>query len=321
MSQTDKTLRIGTRGSRLAMWQAEHVRALLRAAQPELEVEIVVVHTLGDRDKSTPLVQLGGVGVFTKELEEGLQRDECDLAVHSLKDVPTELPAGFTLAAVLEREDPRDALVARAGGGLDDLPEGSLIGTSSLRRRSQLLHLRPDLKLCDLRGNVPTRLRAVGVALDEGKPPRRDDIAATFLALAGLKRLGLDQHVSEKLDPARFLPAPAQGVIGIEIRAADALTAERVACLEHAETRLQATAERTFLRTLEGGCRVPIAALAELRDGTVHLEGAVGDLQGQRFYRDSANGTDPAAVGRVLAQRLIDAGASAILDEIREAQG
>jgi len=320
MSDTTRTLRIGTRGSRLAMWQAERVRDLLAQAAPDLEVEIVVVHTLGDRDQQTPLAQLGGVGVFTKEIEEALRRDRCDVAVHSLKDVPTELEAGFRLVAMLEREDPRDALVARAGLGLDALPPGSVVGTSSLRRRSQLKHLRPDLQLCDLRGNVQTRLRAVGVEVEEGRAPKRDDIAATFLAVAGLKRLGLDEHISEALDPARFLPAPAQGVIGIEIRDDDSLAAEALGALDHAETRIRATAERTFLRTLEGGCRVPIAALAERRGDDLVLQGAVGDLSGERFLRDQVQGADPVALGQALAARLLDAGARSILDQLREAQ-
>ncbi|MFH1812209.1 MAG: hydroxymethylbilane synthase [Pseudomonadota bacterium] len=312
-----QTLRIGTRGSRLAMWQAETVRDLLQRQHPDLGVEIVVIKTLGDRDTVTPLVQLGGVGVFTKEIETALRRDECDIGVHSLKDVPTQLEDDFALVAVLEREDPRDVIVSRGGGGLDSLPAGARVGSSSLRRRSQLLHRRPDLQFCDLRGNVQTRLRAVGVHLDEGKAREGALLDATFLALAGLKRLGLDQHVSQVLEPDALLPAPAQGAVGIEVRKSDSRAIARLQVLDHAPTRAVTTAERTFLRTLEGGCKVPIGALATPVAGGLRLEGVVGDLDGRRLYRDAVEGPDPDALGRLLADRLRAAGAEAILADLR----
>lgn len=299
------------------MWQAEHVRDLLTRHHADLDVEIVVIKTLGDRDTVTPLVQLGGVGVFTKEIEAALRRNECDIGVHSLKDVPTQLEDDFALAAVLEREDPRDVIVTRAGGGLDALPEGATVGSSSLRRRSQLLHRRPDLRLVDLRGNVQTRLRAVGIALDEGKAREGAPLDATFLALAGLKRLGLDGHVSEILEPAQLLPAPAQGAVGVEVRSADANALARVRALDHAPTRAVTAAERTFLRTLEGGCKVPIGALAVPVAGGFRLEGVVGDLDGTRLFRAAVEGADPEALGRQLAADLRAAGAEAILEDLR----
>ena len=311
-------LRIGTRGSRLAMWQAEHVRDALLAAHDDLDIEIVIIKTLGDKDQNTPLMHLGDVGVFTKEIEAALRRDECDVAVHSLKDVPTQLDDDFELIAVLEREDPRDVFVSRSGCNLADLPLGARVGTSSLRRRSQLLHTRPDLAMVDLRGNVQTRLGAIGIFAEGGRPPKDDSIQATFLALAGLKRLGLDQHASEILDPDDLLPALAQGAVGIEIRASDDVARRRVSVLDHAGTRRVTTAERVFLRTLEGGCKVPIGALATpLAGPRLRLHGVVGDLDGTRIVRGSHEGEDPGLVGRELAEKLKADGADAILDDLK----
>jgi len=309
-------LRIGTRGSRLALWQAEHVRDLLRARHPDLVVEVVVVKTLGDRDQTTPLAVLGGTGVFTKEIELALAEGECDLAVHSLKDLPTRLADGFELAAVLERADPRDALITRDGQGLAELAAGSLVGTSSLRRRSQLKHLRPDLRFTDLRGNVPTRLRAVGVQLDEGKARDGEPLDATVLAMAGLERLGLAQHASEILQPEVLLPAPAQGAVGVEIRAGDRATEALVTVLDHAETRVVTQVERDFLRSFEGGCKVPIGALARRRQGGLRLEGVVGGEEGVQVYRSAVEGTEPTELGERLAAELKAQGAQAILDAL-----
>lgn len=312
-----QTVRIGTRGSLLARWQAQHVCNLLQARHPGLTIEVVVIRTLGDHDRATPLAQLGGTGVFTKEIESALLDDRCDLAVHSLKDLPTALAPEFMLAAVLPREDPRDALIAPGSSGLDTLPEGATVGTSSLRRRSQLLALRPDLQLADLRGNLPTRLRAVGCPVTGGARPQ-EPLDATLLALAGLRRLGLDLHVTEILDPDRFLPAPAQGAIGVEIRAGDGATPRLVAAIDDRPSRRATMAERAFLNAFEGGCKVPIGALARTEQTDLDLEVVVGDLDGRRQLRDRARGRDPVALGNQLAARIRARGGDAILATIRE---
>ncbi len=312
-----KTIRIGTRKSRLAVWQAQRVAYLLRENSPGIDVKIVGIATLGDRDKSTSLVGLGQVGVFTKEIEDALLDGRCDIAVHSFKDLATALPDGLTVGAILEREDPRDVLISRDGHDLSRLPHGARIGTSSLRRRALLMHLRPDLEIVGLRGNVPTRLRAVGAQIDEGNEPTGEPIDGTIMAMAGLKRLGLDEHVTEALSLDRFLPAPAQGAVAVEIRSGDEIT-EIVSALDHEEARLVTTAERTFLRVMEGGCHIPLGAVATAEDDGVHLSGVVLSLDGKQVVRGEAAGEDPREVGELLARELLANGADKILSAVAD---
>jgi hydroxymethylbilane synthase len=300
------TLRIGTRGSALARWQAEHVAGSLRAACG-LEVELAIIRTKGDKILDVPLAKVGGKGLFVKEIEEALRRDEVDLAVHSIKDLPTELTAGLCLGAISEREDPRDALVSRAGQ-LVDLPAGAVVGTSSLRRRCQLLGLRPDLQVADLRGNVDTRLGKLDAGLYD----------AVLLAAAGLKRLGHGHRATELLAEERMIPAVGQGALGIEIRAGDDRVAGLVGCLNHAPTALAVRAERAFLGRLGGGCQVPVAGHARLDGESLILDGLVGHPSGRPLFRGRRQGPAeaPEALGRSLAEELLGQGADAVLDEV-----
>jgi len=306
-------LRIATRRSRLALWQAEHVAALLRDAHPGLTVELVPMVTEGDRILDRALAEVGGKGLFIKELEVAMFEGRADLAVHSMKDVPAELPEGMVLAAVLERADPRDAFVSNRHETLDALPLGATVGTSSLRRQCQLRHARPDLKILQLRGNVDTRLRK----LDEG------DYDAIILAAAGLKRLGLEARIASLVPTESSLPAVGQGVIGIECRGADAATRQLLAVLEHAATRTCLMAERAFAARLEGSCQSPVAGFAELTDGRLRVRGLVGAPDGTQVFADEVGG-DPsqaAALGDGLAARLLEAGAGPLLDALRSAAG
>jgi hydroxymethylbilane synthase len=302
-------LRIATRKSQLALWQAEHVAALLRGAHPGLEVELVPMVTQGDRIQDRSLAAIGGKGLFIKELEVALEEQRADIAVHSMKDLPGDLPAGLMIGAVLERADARDALLTASAGGLGDLPRGARVGTSSLRRQAQLLAARPDLKIEGLRGNVDTRVRR----LDGG------DMDAILLACAGLIRLGLESRITARLDPKMFLPAVAQGVIGIECRGADSRTLGLVAVLESQDTRIVMDAERAFAHRLGGSCQSPIAAYARLEGGSLLLDGLVAEPDGSRLVRDSVSGSidDPAALGRLLAERILDAGAGPLLERLR----
>jgi hydroxymethylbilane synthase len=304
-----KPLRIATRKSQLALWQAEHVAALLRGAHPGLEIELVPMVTQGDRIQDRSLAAIGGKGLFIKELEVALEDDRADIAVHSMKDLPGDLPAGLTIGAVLERADARDALLTASAGGLDDLPRGARVGTSSLRRQAQLLAARPDLNVEGLRGNVDTRLRR----LDGG------DMDAILLACAGLIRLGLESRITARLDPKTFLPAVAQGVIGIECRGADSRTLRLVTVLESQDTRIVMDAERAFAHRLGGSCQSPIAAYARLEGGRLLLDGLVAEPDGSRLVRDTVSGSvdDPAALGRLLAERILDAGAGPLLERLR----
>jgi hydroxymethylbilane synthase len=314
MSQT-VSLRAGTRRSQLALWQTEHVAARLQHAWPDLSVERVSFTTLGDRVTDVPLPRIGDKGLFTRDLEDALLAGAIDLAVHSLKDLPTDLPAGLALGAILERGDPRDALVSASPVTLEALHTGARVGTSSLRRRAQLLARRPDLDVRDLRGNVPTRVEKVLAG----------DLDAAVLALAGLTRLGLSDHLAHVLDPDIMLPAPGQGALAVEIRADDERTAALVAPLDHRDTRLATTAERTLLAQLEGGCQVPIGALATfVSAGVMRLEGLVIDLDGRVGVRRmlEAPVSDHAsaiALGTAVATRLRAAGADAILARVRQA--
>ena len=301
---------IGSRGSRLALWQAEWVRSRLGELRPGVEVGVEIYKTTGDIHRDVPLAVIGGKGAFTKELEEALLDGRIDIAVHSLKDLPTTLPAGLAVAAVPAREDPRDALVLRAGGSsgtdsLTDLPAGAVVGTSSLRRQAQLRHLRPDVAIRDVRGNVDTRLRK----LDAG------EFDALILAAAGLRRLGFGGRISAAVGPDEMLPAVGQGALGVETRAADAETREIVSLLEDAPTRAACTAERALLAALGGGCQVPIAAHGTVEGGRLRLEALVAALDGSRVIRDSLedDAAQAARAGATLAARLRERGADELL--------
>jgi hydroxymethylbilane synthase len=281
-------VRIGTRGSPLALAQAHLVRRLIAEAHNlnEDDCEIIVIKTSGDRIQDRPLAEAGGKGLFTKEIEEALLAGSIDLAVHSMKDVPTVLPDGLGIAATLKREDPRDAFISVTRSALADLPSGATVGTSSLRRQAQLLNGRPDLKVVPFRGNVETRLKK----LAEGQAD------ATFLACAGLNRLGLAQHITAKIDTDVMLPAVAQGAIGIEIRSDDPKTAELVAPLNDAATALCVAAERAFLATLDGSCRTPIAGLAELDGGTLRFRGKILTPDGKQRHATQRTGSPQSAL-------------------------
>ncbi|MGH9902979.1 MAG: hydroxymethylbilane synthase [Pyrinomonadaceae bacterium] len=306
---------IGARGSKLALWQAEWVRARLRALRPSLDVRVEIIKTSGDVMRNVPLAVIGGKGVFTKEIEEALADGRIDLAVHSLKDLPTVLPEGLSITAVTEREDARDALVLRAGTGaahpsIGALPAGASVGTSSPRRTAQLKHLRPDLAVGDLRGNVDTRLRK----LDAG------EYDAVILASAGLIRLGFAGRISAHVPVEEMLPAVGQGALGVETRADDAATNEIIKTLDDATTRAACEAERALLRSLGGGCQVPIAAHAVVVDkgmdgGRLRLEGLVATVSGERVIRDFIEGdvSDAPRLGEALAARLRERGADSLL--------
>jgi hydroxymethylbilane synthase len=306
-----RVLRIGTRGSELALWQSRHVAARIAAQEGAPEVELVTIRTEGDKITDVPLSRVAGRAFFTKEIEEALLAREVDLAVHSLKDLATVMPTGLAIGAVLEREDPRDVLLAARPTTLAELPAGARIGTSSLRRRALLARARPDLELVELRGNVPTRIRR----LLEGR------YDAIVLAAAGVRRLGLVEHVRESLAPERFLPAVAQGAMAIQVRAGDAGTLEWIAPLEHAPTRAEVTAERALLRELEGGCQVPVGALARVEGGRLGLRAEVCSLDGTETVAGEHAGAPGEAerIGVELARRLVDSGAATILDAIRAA--
>jgi len=293
-------IRIGTRGSLLARWQAEHVEERLTALGHE--VSLVVITTTGDRLLDRRLEAVGGKRAFLKEIEDALEAREVDLAVHSLKDVPTVLPDGLELCAILERADPRDALLS-SGAGLDDLPRGATVGTTSLRRQAQLRAVRPDLSIADLRGNVDTRIRR----LREGR------FDAILLAMAGLVRLGRVDEVTEPLDPRRFIPAPGQGAIALECRADDAAVREAVAPLDHPSTARRVAAERSFLEALGGGCNVPLGAHAFEDGAGLELIGLVARVDGSEVLRGQSRGTQAAEVGNTLAEELLSRGAGPLL--------
>ncbi len=298
-------VRIGTRGSRLALRQAEVVADALRRAWPELVVELTPIRTTGDRLPDANLALVGGKGLFVREIDEALLDGRIELAVHSLKDLPAERPAGLVLAAFPERDDPRDVLVSRAGRGLEALPRGARVGTASLRRRVQLQALRPDLAVELIRGNVDTRLRK----LDEGL------YDAVVLAAAGLDRLGVARSTVEVLDAARMLPAVGQGTLAVEARADDAATRRLVGVLDHADTRVAAEAERGFLAAIGGSCTTPLAAYARPEQGVFRLDALVATPDGARILRDGADGDprDAAALGRRVAERMLAAGAGEIV--------
>ena len=304
-------LRIATRKSPLALWQAEHVATLLRDAHAGLNVELLPMSTQGDRIQDRSLAAIGGKGLFIKELEVALAERRADIAVHSMKDVPAEMPHGFVIAALLTRADPRDALLCRRGSALNDLPAGAKLGTSSLRRRAQILAARPELCIEPLRGNVDTRLsRLENGALD-----------AIVLACAGLVRLGLESRITTRLAPATMLPAVGQGAIGIECRSEDTRTRALVAALDDAATHTALAAERAFARTLGGSCQSPIAALARIEENRLTLEGLVAEPDGSRLLRESIAGDCARAetLGEELARRLLESGARELLERLRSA--
>jgi hydroxymethylbilane synthase len=299
-------LRIGSRGSQLALWQANHVAALLREQGHSVEIEII--KTTGDKITDVALAKVGTKGMFTKEIEEALADKRVDLAVHSLKDVPTELAPEFTLAAIMRREDPRDAFISVKYSGLDDLPRGAKVGTSSLRRQCQLKALRPDLEIFPLRGNVDTRLRK----LESG------EYDAIILAAAGVHRLGLDQHVRSRIAPEVMCPAVGQGALAIETRADDGGTQTLLGFLNDGNARRAIECERALLGALGGGCQVPIGAYAEKREGRLHLRAMVGRPDGSEILREHASGDDAETLGRETAKRLLERGADKILQDVYE---
>ena len=303
------SIRLGTRGSTLAMAQAHWVKQQLEAQHPELAVEIIVIKTSGDRFLDSPIQAMAGKGVFVKEIEDALLQREIDLAVHSMKDLPTELADGLTIAAVPEREDPRDVLVSRAGLTLQSLPPLAKVGTGSLRRKAQLLHYRGDLSLLPIRGNVDTRLRK----LDSG------ELDAIVLAAAGLKRIGRGDRITEFLGAEICLNAVAQGALAIEARS-DHDMRQRLAFMHHEPSHVAVVAERGFLQRLGGGCHVPVGAWATVDGQALNLSGVVADPEGSRLCRGQIDGpsTRAAELGSELAERLIDQGADAILAQLSQ---
>jgi len=301
-------LRIATRKSPLALWQAEHVRARLLECHAGLQVELLTMSTKGDRILDSPLAKIGGKGLFVKELEQGMLEGRADIAVHSMKDVPAELPDGLCIAAILEREDPRDAFVSDQYASIDALPEGARVGTSSLRRQCQLRARRPDLEILDLRGNVGTRLGK----LDAG------DYDAIILACAGLKRLDLEARITMALPPELMLPAIAQGVIGIECRCDDEQVRALIAPLHHAVTGQRTQAERAMNAALAGGCQAPVAGYSVIGSAGIELRGLVGRPDGTEIIRGDISGPaqDAEALGKQLADELLSRGAGQILDEL-----
>jgi hydroxymethylbilane synthase len=297
-------LRIGSRGSQLALWQAHHISALLRERGHEVELEII--KTTGDKITDVSLAKVGTKGMFTKEIEEALAEGRVDLAVHSLKDLPTEVSATFEIAAITARENPRDVFCSRYYESIEDLPQGASAGTSSLRRQAQLKAIRPDLVIPPLRGNIDTRLRK----LDEGR------YDAIILAAAGLNRLGKTEHVRQVIPAEVMCPAAGQGALGIEIRAGDAVTRQHLAFLDDAAARATTTCERALLNQLGGGCQVPIGALAEIRNGRLHLEAIVADPDGSKVLRESRDGDDPVQLGESVGVTLLQRGGDAILEAV-----
>ena len=302
------TIIIGTRSSKLALWQADYVADCLRKEYPGLRVEKKLVTTKGDKILNAPLAKIGGKGLFTKELEEDMLAGNIDIAVHSLKDMPVEIPAGLTLAAITERFDPGDAVVSPQYRSFAALPPGAKVGTSSLRRKAQLLHARPDLQIEDLRGNVNTRLAKL----------ESEHFDAIILAVAGLKRLGFGDRITDVLPKSMCLPAVGQGALAIEARADDAATLALLDFLRDPSTVHCAAAERAFLARVEGGCQVPVGVYASPEEAGLRVEAVIASLDGRRLYRDHLSGAwaDAEALGKELADKLLAAGGLAIMHEL-----
>jgi hydroxymethylbilane synthase len=308
MSSKPHLLRIATRKSALALWQAQYVKGRLESIHPKLKVELLPMSSRGDKILDVPLAKVGGKGLFVKELETALLDNKADIAVHSMKDVPMEFPDGLSLSVICEREDPRDAFVSNKYNRLDELPQGAIVGTSSLRRQCQLLALRPDLEIRFLRGNVNTRLAKLDA----------DDYDAIILASAGLIRLKMAARISQYIVPEICLPAGGQGAVGIECRSDDAVTHELLAPLNHALTATAVSAERAMNRRLQGGCQVPIACYAIHQNNSLWLRGLVGDPDGTEILTDEISGfvADAEKIGIELADKLLKAGAGRILKAV-----
>jgi hydroxymethylbilane synthase len=298
-------LKIGTRGSSLALTQSRWVKSMIEAQHPDVSVELIKITTKGDKITDSALNKIGGKGLFVKEIEDALLRKDVDLAVHSIKDVPGDLPERLCLAVFSEREDPRDAFISKEYASIYDLPEGASVGTGSLRRSSQLLNIRPDLKIIPMRGNVDTRMKKIETG----------EFQAIILAMAGLKRLGLSGDISRPLPIDECIPAIGQGALGLETREGDSKVLGIINFLNHRETELTVRAERAFLKRLEGGCQVPIAGFAVIGGASIRLRGMVAELDGTRIIRDEVTGPEdkPEELGTALAERLLKAGAEKIL--------
>ena len=310
---TAKTIRIATRHSPLAMWQAHFVKAELLKFHPELNVEILPMKTKGDIILDTPLAKVGGKGLFVKELEVAMLEGKADIAVHSMKDVPVDFPEGLGLKIICEREDPRDAFVSNNYSSIEQLPQGAVVGTCSLRRQCQIRELRPDIVIKDLRGNVNTRLRK----LDEGQ------YDAIVLAAAGLIRLEMPERIASYIEPEVSLPAVGQGAVGIECRLDDGQTISLLKPLEHPETRIRVTAERAMNLALQGGCQVPIGSYSIFKEGDLYLRGLVGSVDGTQIIRKEITGKPEQAeqMGLTLAKQLLESGAKEILAEVYKDNG
>ncbi|NNJ99800.1 MAG: hydroxymethylbilane synthase [Desulfatitalea sp.] len=304
-----RTLRIGTRGSQLALWQARWVQSAIQTHWPQIHVELSIIKTTGDKIIDRPLSQVGGKGLFVKEIEEALLAERVDLAVHSMKDMPAEIPAGLAVGAVPARENPQDALVSDHYGALDELPQGARVGTSSLRRAAQLLHQRPDLKIVPLRGNLGTRLKKL----------TDTDLDAVILAAAGLRRLGLADRITLLLSAEQMLPAVGQGALCIQTRDGDPLVSPVLGPLDDADARTAIAAERAFLTRLEGGCQIPLAGFAQVSGKRVTMTGLVAEPDGRTIIRESAEAPVEAAtgMGKALAETLLARGADKILESLQ----
>lgn len=303
-----KELRIGTRGSKLALWQANWIKREINKFHPDISVSLVKIKTTGDKILDAPLAKIGGKGLFVKEIEEALLRKDIDLAVHSMKDVPAELPEGLVIGVVTEREDARDVLISRDDQSLKDLKIGARIGTTSLRRKSQLLNLRPDFEIFPLRGNLDTRIKKIYA----------EGLDGIIVAAAGVKRLLLEENITEYIEPEVSLPAIGQGALAIEIRQEDMGTGDTIKRLEHPETRVAVYAERAFLKRLEGGCQTPIAAHGIVNDRNLTLTGMIADIDGSEIVRDKITGdiSKNEELGVQLAEILLDKGGKRILEKI-----
>lgn len=301
-------IKIGTRGSPLAIWQATWIKSLLENANPGLLVELVKIKTSGDKIQDVSLAKIGGKGLFTKEIEEALIRKDVDIAVHSMKDVPVSLPRGLEIAVITEREDPRDALISKNDIKLADLPQGAKIGTGSLRRQTQLLNYRPDFEIVPLRGNLETRLNKL----------ETEGLDAIILATAGLKRLGMADRITENIDPDIMLPGIGQGAVGIQLRLNDSFGIMMTMNLDDEPTHTALLAERAFLRKLEGGCQVPIGGYATIEDDVLTLKGVVGSLDGKKSFSAQKSGEpqDAEYIGKKLGEEILLMGADKILDEV-----
>lgn len=303
-----KYIKIGTRGSKLALTQSSMIKEEIEKKHPDVDVELVIIKTKGDKIIDSPLSKIGGKGLFVKEIEEALLEGRIDIAIHSIKDVPGELPDGLSIQFLPEREDPSDALLSVKYDRLEDIPEGAKVGTGSLRRSSQLLNKRPDIEIIPIRGNVDTRIKK----LETG------EVDAILLATSGLNRLGLSSKIKQTLPPLDFIPAVGQGALGLEVRSNDNVCNKLLEFLNHKETAIAVRAERAFLNRLEGGCQVPIGAYAIIDNNQITIHGMVAELDGSRIIKDTEKGSceEPEKLGKRLAEKLLNMGADKILAEV-----